>query len=86
MRQMLRFRDLKRVLSTTPVLAAPEDQKPMLLYMATTNRVVSIVIVVECKEEAQEYDIQRSVYYVSKVLTESKQRYLTTRSWHMEFS
>jgi hypothetical protein len=30
---------------------------------------------VECKEEAQEYDIQRPVYYVSKVLTESKQRY-----------
>jgi hypothetical protein len=27
----------------------------MLLYMAATNRVVSIVIVVERKEEAQEY-------------------------------
>jgi hypothetical protein len=52
------LKDLKRVLSTTPVLAAPEDQEPMLLYMAATNRVVSIVIVVERKEEAQEYDIQ----------------------------
>jgi hypothetical protein len=43
--------------------------------MAATNRVVSIIIMVECKEEAQEYDVQRSVYYVSEVLTESKQRY-----------
>jgi hypothetical protein len=41
------LKDLKRVLSTSPVLAAPEDQEPMLLYMATTNRVVSIVIMVE---------------------------------------
>jgi hypothetical protein len=55
------LKDLKRVLSTEPVLAAPEDQEPMLLYMAATNRVVSIVIVVECKEEAQEYGIQRPV-------------------------
>jgi hypothetical protein len=31
--------------------------------------------VVECKEEAQEYDVRRPVYYVSEVLTESKQRY-----------
>jgi hypothetical protein len=52
------LKDLKRVLSTAPVLAAPKDQEPMLLYMAATNRVVSIVIVVEHKEEAQEYDIQ----------------------------
>jgi hypothetical protein len=46
------------VLSTAPVLAAPEDQEPMLLYMVATNRVVSIVIVVECKDEALEYGIQ----------------------------
>jgi dsDNA-binding SOS-regulon protein len=69
------LKDLKRVLSTAPVLAAPEDQEPMLLYMAATNRVVSIVIVVEQKEEAQEYGVQRPVYYVSEVLTESNQRY-----------
>jgi hypothetical protein len=51
------LKDLKRVLSTAPVLAAPEDQDPMLLYMAATNRVVSIIIVVERKEEAQEYGV-----------------------------
>jgi dsDNA-binding SOS-regulon protein len=69
------LKDLKRVLSTTPVLVAPEDQEHMLLYMAATNRVISIVIVVERKEEVQEYGIQRPVYYVSEVLTESKKRY-----------
>jgi hypothetical protein len=67
------LKDLKIVLSTAPVLAAPEDQEPM--YMAATNRVINIVIVVECKEEAQEYGVQRPVYYVCEVLTESKQRY-----------
>jgi hypothetical protein len=43
------LKDLKRVLSTAPVLAAPEDQDPMLLYMAQTKRVVSIIIIVERK-------------------------------------
>jgi hypothetical protein len=51
------LKHLKRELSTTPVLAAPEDQKPMLLYMVATSRVVSIIIVVERKEEAQEYGV-----------------------------
>jgi hypothetical protein len=46
------LKDLKRVLSTAPVLAALKDKEPMLLYMAATNRVVSIVNVVERKEEA----------------------------------
>jgi hypothetical protein len=69
------LKDLKRVLSTAPVLAAPKDQEPMLLYMAATNRVISIVIVVERKEEAQKYSVHRPVYYVREVLTESKQRY-----------
>jgi hypothetical protein len=63
------------MLSTAPVLAAPEDQEPMLSYLVATNRAVSIVIVVERKEEAHEYGIQRPVYYVSEVLMESKQRY-----------
>jgi hypothetical protein len=51
------LKDLKRVLSTGPVLAAPKDQEPMLLYMAATNRVINIVIVVERKEETQVYDV-----------------------------
>jgi hypothetical protein len=51
------LKDLKRVLSTAPVLAAPKDKEPMLLYIAATNRVINIVIMVERKKEAQEYDV-----------------------------
>ena len=69
------LKELKRILSSAPILAAPEAQEPMLLYLAATNRVISIVIVVERKEEAHEFGVQRPVYYVSEVLTESKQSY-----------
>src|SRR3954465_7559649 len=47
----------------------------MLIYMAATNQVISIVVVVERKEQGYEHGVQRPVYYVSEVLTESKQRY-----------
>ena len=39
--------ELKRVLLATPLLAAPQEKEPMLMYIATTNRVVSTVLVVE---------------------------------------
>ena len=41
------FNDLKKMLSTTPVLASPLPKEPMLLYIAATNRVVSVAMVVE---------------------------------------
>ena len=47
----------------------------MLLYIAANTRVVSVAVVIERKEEGKEYPIQRTVYYASKVLTPSKQRY-----------
>ena len=55
----LALAELKRILSSAPVLAAPEPQEPMLLYLAATNRVISIVIVVERKEEGHEHGVQR---------------------------
>src|SRR4051812_26775335 len=58
-----------------PILAAPEPMEPMLIYMAATNRVISIVAVVERKEPGHEYGVQRPVYCVIEVLIESKQRY-----------
>ena len=45
----------------------------MLLYIAATNRVVSVVVVVERKEE--ETLVQRPVYYLSEVISASKQNY-----------
>ncbi|KAK1682492.1 hypothetical protein QYE76_043340 [Lolium multiflorum] len=69
------LRGLKEILTSPPILAAPAESEPMLLYLAATNKVISLVIVVERKEEGHEYDVQRPVYYISEVLTESKQRY-----------
>ena len=67
------FTELKRLLATAPILASPLPKDPMLLYVAATNRVVSVVIVVEREEEGK--TVQRPVYYLSEVLSLSKQNY-----------
>ena len=69
------FEDLKRQLDEPPVLAAPIDKEPLLLYVAANARAGCIAIVVERKEPGKEYPVQRPVYYISEVLIESKQRY-----------
>jgi hypothetical protein len=69
------FNDLKRALSIAPVLAAPASQEPMLLYIVATPRVVSVVIMVERAKEGKELPVQRPVYYLSEMLTLSKQNY-----------
>src|ERR1043165_8634744 len=69
------FKDLKRMLSTAPVLAAPIEKEPMMLYIAATSRVISIVMVVERPEKDKAQLVQRPVYYVSEVLSTSKQNY-----------
>ena len=53
------FHELKKMLATTPILALPLSKEPMLLYVASTNRVVSAVIVVERDEEGK--SVQRPV-------------------------
>ncbi|KAK1660684.1 hypothetical protein QYE76_048843 [Lolium multiflorum] len=67
------FKELKQMLATAPVLASPLEREPMLLYIAATNRVVSVVVVVERDEEGK--TVQRPVYYLSEVLSLSKQNY-----------
>jgi hypothetical protein len=61
------------MLSTAPILASPLPKEPMLLYIAATNRVVSVVVVVEGEEGGK--SVQRLVYYLSEVLSTSKQNY-----------
>ena len=39
--------EIKAILTTNPVLAAPNIGEPMLLYIAATHQVVSAVLVVE---------------------------------------
>ena len=65
----------KKKLSKAPILAAPKQKEPMLLHISANNQAVSAAVVVERKEEGKEYPIQSLVYYVSEVLTASKQRY-----------
>ena len=69
------FAELKALLSTQPVLAAPISKEPLLLYIAATGQVVSTVLTVEREEEGKAFKVQRPVYYISEVLTPSKQRY-----------
>jgi hypothetical protein len=69
------LRTTKKVLSTPPVLVAPKEKEPLLLYIATTHQVVSTVLVVERSEEGKAHGVQRPVYFVSNVLSPTKQRY-----------
>ncbi|KAM0857690.1 hypothetical protein ACQ4PT_048314 [Festuca glaucescens] len=66
---------LKSTLQNAPILAAPLPKEPILLYVAASSRAVIAVVVVERTEEGTEKRVQRPVYYISEVLTESKQRY-----------
>jgi hypothetical protein len=69
------FHDLKHRLLTSPVLVTPREKEPMLLYIAATNQVVNSALVVERAEEGKEHGVQRPVYYLSEVLSPTKQRY-----------
>jgi hypothetical protein len=65
---------LKALLTSAPVLLAPERPEPFLLYLAVTTDVVSAALVVE-REPGHVLKIQQPVYFVSEVHTETKARY-----------
>ena len=69
------FEHMKRTISTPPILVAPREKEPLLLYIAATPQVVSTVLVVERDEEGKNHGVQRPVYFLSEVLSPSKQRY-----------
>jgi hypothetical protein len=69
------FIELKQFLTSPLVLTAPKEGETLLLYIATTNRVVSTAIVIECEEVGLVYKVQRLVYFISEVLNESKTHY-----------
>ncbi|XP_071683139.1 uncharacterized mitochondrial protein AtMg00860-like [Lolium perenne] len=62
------FDNLKKVLSTSPVLVTRHDREPMILYIAATSRVVSTVRVVEREEAGKVHGMQRPVYYLSEYM------------------
>jgi ribonuclease HI len=63
---------LKASLTHAPILTPPQDSEPLYLYVAATTQVVSAVIVVERTEEGHALPVQRPVYYISEVLSETK--------------
>jgi hypothetical protein len=66
---------LKSSLTHAPILTPSQDSEPLYLYVAATTQVVSAVIVVERAEEGHALPIQRPVYYISEVLSDTKIRY-----------
>jgi hypothetical protein len=56
-------------------MTPPKGKEDMMLYITTTKNVVSTTIMVEREEPGHAYKMQRPVYYISEVLTESKVRY-----------
>ena len=67
--------EIKTLLASNPILAAPNARKPMLLYISATHQVVSAVIVVEREQDGHKFLLQKPIYYVSTVLTTCKSRY-----------
>jgi hypothetical protein len=83
------FQEMKRHLTSLPILVAPEPGEPLYLYIAAAVEAVSMVLVAErATPEGQGHEnlepasgaqiVQKPVYYVSEVLHEAKARYLET--------
>jgi ribonuclease HI len=67
--------NLKALLTNTPILVPPATAEALLIYVAATTQVVSAAIVVERREEDLALLVQRPVYFISEVLSETKVRY-----------
>ena len=66
---------LKLLLTKAPILVPPNDGEALLLYISATTQVVSAALVVERKEEEHALKVQRPIYFISEVLSDSKTRY-----------
>jgi hypothetical protein len=64
------FEALKKSLSTTPILSPPDYSKDFILYLATSEDTIGMVLVQE-DESFQEH----AIYYLSRSLVEAKLSY-----------
>jgi hypothetical protein len=69
------LRNLKALLTNAPILVPPAVGEALLIYVTATTQVVSATIVVERREEGHALPVQRPVYFISEVLSETKIRY-----------
>jgi hypothetical protein len=67
--------DLKTLISKPSVLALSEPSETLLLYATATTQVISATLVVEQEEPEHVYKVHRSVYYISKVLSNYETHY-----------
>jgi hypothetical protein len=80
------FMQLKKVLSTPPVLVAPKEKEPLLLYIAATYQVVSMVLVVEQSEEGKRTEFSGRFISSAKSYLQQNRGTHTTRSLHTTYS
>jgi hypothetical protein len=66
---------LKNMLKSPSILTAPTPDELMLLYISMTTQVVSAALVVEREDPRRSRKVQRPVYFISEVLSDSKTRY-----------
>ena len=66
---------VKLILTKPPVLVPPSDGESLLLYIAATTQVFSVALVVEREEEGHALKVQRPVYFINEVLSDSKTCY-----------
>jgi ribonuclease HI len=64
--------NLKVLLTSAPILVPPAAEEALLIYVAATTQVVSAAIVVERREEGHALPVERSVYFISEVLSKTK--------------
>jgi hypothetical protein len=69
------FEDLEKYLTTTPTLVTLEHHETLHLYISTTSNVVSTTIIIKWRELGTNCIIEYSVYFISKVLGDSKTQY-----------
>ena len=63
------FKDLKRYMVEPPLVAKPNADEVLYLYLAVSDKAISVVLL---KEESR---IQKNVYYVSEVLHGAESNY-----------
>jgi hypothetical protein len=69
------LKKLKTFLTTLPIMVPSAPKETLLLYISASTQVVSVVLVAERPEEGHQYPVQRRVYYISEVLSDSEVRY-----------
>jgi hypothetical protein len=67
---------MKKYLTIPSTLVASESHENLQLYISATSNVVSITIVVERGESDTNRKIQYLIYFISKVLSDSKTWYI----------